>query len=298
LRWAAYAAASAFLLVRAGDARETHDHRHLAPNADDLRRAVALNRRVASMQGGVVAPRAPYLPVRNRDRAEQFSDMPYLDLMWANFGGANVGPYLDRIGAQWALVNGNEVPSTASQLALRYQLEGSVAEPPPLLLGDDVALHYVLRRLDDESGARVVFDFEQPLSGWTMLGDAFERGPTTPWPSWQQTIVGAIGNGVANSYHPDKRDSATGVLLSPPFAIDRPRMGLRVGGGWNYGTRVELRVGGRTVNTARPVFRGTEAMIRVVWDVSSLEGQNAQIAIIDEDRGEWGHITCDQVVLY
>jgi hypothetical protein len=297
-RWALYAAASALLVVRAREPRESRDHRRLAPTADNWRRAEALNRRVASLKGGVIAPRAPFLPVRNGDRTEQFSDMPYLDLIWANFPGSDVGPYLDHIGAQWALVSGVEVTPTAIQIAQRYQLEEPIADPPELLLGDDVALHYVLRKKEDESGARVVFDFEKPLDGWTRLGDAFARSPTVPNPSWQQTIVGAVGSGVANSYHPDKKDSATGTLLSPPFVVDRPRMGLSIGGGWGNGTRVELRADGRTVHTAHPVFQSTEAMIRVAWDVSALRGHSAQLAIIDEDRGDWGHITCDQVVLY
>jgi hypothetical protein len=300
LRWAAYFAASALLVVRARQPYETADHRRLAPTAENWRRAQALNRRVAALRGGVIAPRAPFLPIRNGDRAEQFSDMPYMDLIWANFSGGNVnvGAYLDRVGAQWALVSGIEVTATANEIALRYQLEEPITDPPELLLGDDVALHYVLRKRDDLQGARVVFDFEKPLEGWTVLGDAFARSPTPPNPSWQQYIVGAVGGGVANSYHPDKGDLATGTLISPAFVLDRPHMALLVGGGWGSGTRVDLRVGGRTVRTARPIFHGTEAMIRVVWDVANLSGQSAQLAIIDDDRGEWGHITCDQVLLY
>jgi hypothetical protein len=297
-RWAVYAAAAALLVVRAREPRETLDHQQLEPTADNRRRAEALNHRVAELQGGVIAPDAPFLPVRNGDRAEQLCDMPYLDMTWANLPAAGVGPYLDRVGARWALVSGGEVSAIASQIALRYQLQEPIVDPPGLLLGIDVSLRYVLRSRDDESGGHVVFDFEQPLDGWTSVGDAFARNPTPVGPSWQPSILGAVGNGVASSYHPDKRDSATGTLLSPPFVVDRPHMGLLVGGGWGRGTRVELRVGGRTVRIARQIFQGTEAMIRVAWDVSPLAGKSAQLAIVDEDRGAWGHIICDQVVLY
>jgi hypothetical protein len=298
LRWSGYVGLAAFLVVRARDPREAPDHQRLAPTAEETQRARTMNDLVAGLEGGVLVPRAPFLPVRHGDRAQQFSDMPYLDLVWSNFPGMNVGPYIDRIDARWALVTGGEVAHTAGEIAQRYQLERTIQNPPDTLLGDDIALRYLLRKGDDQSGARVVFDFEGPLTGWTSTGDAFERSPTPPGPSWQNYITGAVGHGVVNSYHPDKKDEATGTLVSPAFILDRRRLGLRVGGGWGGNTGVELRVGGRTAQRASTIFRETEAMTRVVWDVSAFAGQSAQLVIIDQDRGYWGHVTCDDVVLY
>jgi hypothetical protein len=298
VRWTGYGALACFLALHARDPRVAPDGAQLAPTAENTRRADVLNERIARLTGGVIAPRAPLLPVRHGDKTQQYSDMPYMDLGWSKFPGANLGPYLDKIGARYALVNGDEVFASSTQIALRYQLDSVIPDPPPTLLGDDASPHYLLRWQDDESGARVVFDFEGPLEGWTKTGDAFDRSPTSPNPPWQNAILGAIGHGLANSYHPDKHDSAVGSLLSPSFVIDRTRLSVRVGGGWLGGTQAELRVAGRTVRVAKPIFHETEAMTRVVWDVSDLLGQNAQLAIVDESTGFWGHITCDDVVLY
>jgi hypothetical protein len=76
-------------------------------------------------------------------------------------------------------------------------------------------------------------------------------------------IYGAVGQRLANSYDPSRRDAAKGRLTSPPFLIDRPRIGLRVGGGTRSSTRVELHVDGRIERTATGIFQGSESMVRV-----------------------------------
>lgn len=55
---------------------------------------------------------------------------------------------------------------------------------------------------------------------------------------------------------------------------------------------------GRTVFQASPIFREKELLVRFVWDVSALMGKNARLAVIDQDAGAWGHIVCDDVILY
>ena len=69
-------------------------------------------------------------------------------------------------------------------------------------------------------------------------------------------------------------------------------------GGWKPGTRVELRVNGRTERRATGIFEYNEVMIREVWDVKDLMGREAQIVLIDHDPGSWGHLTFDHVVAY
>ena len=107
-----------------------------------------------------------------------------------------------------------------------------------------------------------------------------------------------VGKHIANSFSPKGKDPAKGTMISPRFRIDRPHMSLRVGGGWNRGTRVELRVGGRAERSATGIWEAQETMTRVVWDVRQLQGKDAQLWLIDEDAGPWAHLLCDHVVLY
>ena len=87
-------------------------------------------------------------------------------------------------------------------------------------------------------------------------------------------------------------------MASPRFVIDRSRLSLRVGGGWHAGTRAELRVGGRVEKIATGIFEAQETLTRVVWDVSALQGREAELVLVDDDAGDWGHLICDHVVLF
>jgi hypothetical protein len=298
LRWVGYAAVSVFLLGKARQPWQGIDSHPLEPPASFRSQARAFDARLAELPGGVIAPRAPFLCARYGGTPRQLSDMSFMDLQWAHWPMPDVGKYVDAIGARWALVSGNEVHPTAAPIAQRYQLDSILADVPSTLFGDYVDLRYLLRKEESSPSARVVFDFEAPLQGWTFTGDAFRRSPTSSTPDWQQAIEGAVGHGVANSYPPDRKDGATGRMTSPPFVLDRPHLALRIGGGTGYGTRAELHVDGNTVAKASPIFAETELMIRVVWDVSSMQGRQAQLVLVDEDTGAWGHITCDDVVLY
>jgi hypothetical protein len=280
---------AAFLFVRTWSAAP------FLPTADMFQRARALNARVASLSEGVIASRHPFLPPRNGDPTPQWSDMPYLDLWWAGYTDTNLGSYIDRGHAHWALVSGTELPTTARELSLRYQLDERIADPPSTIVGEESAMRYLLRANDEEKSSRLLFDFES-LDGWTLTGNAFQLTPASP--AWEQPIQGVIGRHVANSYAPRGRDSARGIMLSPRFIIDRPHLSLRVGGGWHTGTRAELRVGDRIEESATGIFESQETLTRVVWDVSRLQGQEAQLALVDDDAGPWGHLICDHAVLF
>jgi hypothetical protein len=288
----AYVGLGAFLLVR------TYDPSRFLPTSDGWRKAKELQARLVALEGDVIAPRHPFVPISTGHMNDQFADMPYLDAAWAGFGQLHLGSYLDSIHAQWALVSGTEIQISAGEVAARYQL-GSTVEAPPMVIGEPSTMRYLLRRQDDETSARVLFDFENAkFDGWTIEGDAFSQGPTTSHPGHQNAIYGAVGQRLANSYDPSRRDAAKGRLLSPPFVIDRPRMGLRVGGGTRSSTRVDLIVDGRVEKTATGIFQGSESMVRVAWDVGHLQGREARIMLVDEDDGSWGHLLCDHVVLY
>jgi hypothetical protein len=275
--------------------QRTWDPARLTPTPEMRRGAASLNARVAALQGGVVAPRHPFLPAHNGHATQGWSDMPYLDLIWSNYGDVDLGGYINRTHPRYALIYGNEIVTSSRELSIRFQLDSRVDDAPLTVLGDPSTIRYVLRWNDDETGGHVVFDFES-LDGWTGPSGVFAVAPNHP--SWQLPIEGAYGSHVADSYLRQGGDYATGTIVSPPFRIDRSHLSLRVGGGTRYSTRVELRVRGRTERTAVNIWYQQETLTRVVWDVSAFQGQEAQLALVDEDAGSWGHLTCDHVVLY
>jgi levanbiose-producing levanase len=64
-------------------------------------------------------------------------------------------------------------------------------------------------------------------------------------------------------------------------------------GGVDNQTTVNLVVGGHVVRTA--TGQNSEHLTWNSWDVSDLSGQNAQLQIVDNGTGSWGHLTADQI---
>lgn len=292
VRAAAYAALGAHLFFA------TYDLGRFTPSPAAYKRARAAVSFVAKLEDGVIAPRHPFVALQAGHRTQQFVDMPYLDMALAGYKDLALGAYIDRIHARWALVGGSEVATIAEALAARYQLERRIPDPPRMIIGAGSSPRYLLRWQDDERGARVVFDFEGSMDGWAADGDAFAASAVNAVAPGRPAVSGAVGQKLINSYHAPRRDKATGTLISPTFVIDRPRLALRVGGGWTRKTRVELMVDDHVERRATGIFEGSEAMIKVVWDVRALQGKEAQLILIDEDTGPWGHLLCDHVVLY
>ena len=154
----------------------------------------------------------------------------------------------------------------------------------------------VYQKHPTEVGLRVLFDFERGYAGWQATGNAFASGPSSMHPANEQPLTGGEGRFVASSFSPTLFDAATGTLTSPAFTLDRSRLALRVGGGAHPDTRVELLVDGQVVEQARGAQ--SESLARTVWDVGAYLGKTAQLRLIDEDAGPWGHILLDQVELF
>ncbi len=150
-------------------------------------------------------------------------------------------------------------------------------------------------RSPPESRSRTLFDFEAGFAGWEATGEAFADGPATGPRVNQSPVSGVGGRAFVNSFHPTLGDRATGALVSPTFAIDRDRLSLFVGGGAAPGTRVELLVDGRVQFQVSGVE--SEDLHRVSWDVRPFAGRVAQLRIVDEEQGPWGHILVDDVIL-
>jgi uncharacterized protein (DUF608 family) len=134
-------------------------------------------------------------------------------------------------------------------------------------------------------------DFENGYGSWTIEGDAFGREPAHGTLPNQQQVSGFEGKGLVNSYL--NGDDSTGRLTSKPFPIERHFIHFLIGGGHHAQTQIRLLVGGKVVRTTSG--KDNERLEPASWEVREFEGQTGQLAIVDEQKGGWGHINIDQI---
>ena len=142
--------------------------------------------------------------------------------------------------------------------------------------------------------ARVIADFEATTwgDGWTASGSLAGIGPSAA------DLPGQVGARIADTFAGS--DAATGVLTSAPFVVDRDRLHFLIAGGRHPlgvepATSVQLLIDGQPVRTATG---DDSATFRPVdWDVRAFAGQTAQLQILDDATGAWGHLMIDHVVL-
>ncbi|MFE9202278.1 GH32 C-terminal domain-containing protein [Micromonospora sp. NPDC007230] len=150
------------------------------------------------------------------------------------------------------------------------------------------------------AGAEPVIDFELPdgqtyeQAGWTATGGLRDRAPVVGPARWER---GHVGDKLLTTFF--EADSTTGTLTSPGFTIDRNHLSVLVGAGGHLGdgtgrTVVELLVDGQVVRTATGNFSGF--MNWRSWDVTQFRGRTAQLRIVDENNGGWGHLLVDQLI--
>lgn len=138
-----------------------------------------------------------------------------------------------------------------------------------------------------------IANFDGPdYAGWKVEGTAFGTAPAKATLPGQQQVTGFEGAGLVNSFL--HGDDAVGRLISPPFRIERTLINFKIGGGDKPGKAcVNLLVDGKVVRTA--TGRNEERLLWETWDVSDFEGKQAQIEIVDEATGGWGHINIDEI---
>ncbi len=141
--------------------------------------------------------------------------------------------------------------------------------------------------------AKVLADFEDGYGDWQVEGEAFGDKPAAGTLPNQQPVTGFRGRGLANSYR--NGDGSQGTLTSPPFEVTAGQISLLIGGGGHAETRVDLRVDGKVVRTAKG--RERERLTWQSWDVRDLRGKRADIQVVDQHSGGWGHINLDHVIL-
>jgi len=151
-------------------------------------------------------------------------------------------------------------------------------------------------------------DFESgELGGWFATGNAFKFQPTygdnptarhRGQPSNHQGDfwIGTYENRPTHRHRAGhtQGDGPRGTLTSAPFVINCNTISFLVGGGCDLNTeRVELLIDGRVVD--RATGKCTETMARDSFPVAQYVGRTAQIRLIDESSGGWGHINFDDI---
>jgi fructan beta-fructosidase len=156
--------------------------------------------------------------------------------------------------------------------------------------------------LDPTIPSGTVFaDFEGDTwgDGWTGTDDFAADGPRAGTIGDQQQVSGYQGEQLVNTF--TDHDLAAGTITSPTFTIGEDYINLLVGGGnhpYTTGssdaTSVNLIIDGQVVETA--TGQESEALNWVAWDVTDHAGQEAQIQIVDQNTGGWGHILADHIM--
>lgn len=153
-----------------------------------------------------------------------------------------------------------------------------------------------------------LFDFESgTLEGWQLEGDAFAQQPTfAEHPEVRGQWVGPQGNWFVGTYEarPDREaaagtqqgDAPRGLARSPHFLLPEGRITFLVGGGDDPERAFVRLVTERDgQELARATGHGSNALRRVVWDVTDHAGDGAFLEIVDASSDAWGHINVDDV---
>ena len=156
-----------------------------------------------------------------------------------------------------------------------------------------------------EKPCGTLFDFEQGLSGWNLTGTVFNNQPTygdnptarnrgQPSNHKGDWWIGGCENRPSPSHPPGETqdDGPQGSLTSPIFEIVGHSLAFLIGGGCDITLiRAELIVEGNVIlNQTGECY---ESMKEKIWDVSKYTGKQAQLRLIDDSSGGWGHINFD-----
>lgn len=138
----------------------------------------------------------------------------------------------------------------------------------------------------------VLGDFENNFGVWKPVGKAFGTGPQTKT-SGRNPVTNFHGKGWAGSLITGG-DNLTGSLLSPEFIITKRFMNFLIAGGAIDKVGAELWI----EESRKIISRGSnnENFMSKSWDMDGYLGKKAQIRLIDNATGGWGHIHADRFV--
>ena len=149
----------------------------------------------------------------------------------------------------------------------------------------------------------LVEDFEEKRRDWTFQGTAFTGyGSGNYWHPGRSNhgplrIQGFRGQMMLKSWGPHGRDIdiQTGRAISAPFLIERKFLRFLLSGGHYPGRAcVNLLVDGNAV--ASITGQNSHVMESVAFDLSSHQGREAQIEVVDRVVGPWGHVCMDMLI--
>jgi len=152
----------------------------------------------------------------------------------------------------------------------------------------------------------ILFDFESGrLDEWILTGTAFNNQPTYgDNPSARGNVpanqkgdwwIGGYENRSSPSLPAGQvqGDGPVGTMTSPPFIIKGSTLKFRITGGMDINTiRVELLVGGAVVDKIGSSAE-SETMQEKTFNVASYREKVAQLRVVDNAPGWWGHINVD-----
>lgn len=140
----------------------------------------------------------------------------------------------------------------------------------------------------------LVSNFEgKTYQGWLIAGNAFNKDPLRAEQAKKREITGFHGKSFASSNA--NEDQLTGHLLSPPFKITRKHLNFLIGGGHHpEKIEVQLLIKDQIVRRRTPQIN-QENLVPTSWDISEFKDQKAQVRIIDQETGNWGHINVDRI---
>lgn len=138
------------------------------------------------------------------------------------------------------------------------------------------------------AGARTneapVFDFEEPLEGWTLLGDCWGTDGQTSENRYPGLVKGFHGRKWLSSFA-GPASAGTGIAVSPEFTVNQRYLHLVVGGGdLHMKAGVALVCDGTTVKTA--TGKNSYEMAPVAWDLKPWIGKKARIIAYDAGKIE------------
>lgn len=133
---------------------------------------------------------------------------------------------------------------------------------------------------------------------WKATGTAFQFGPARG-EEWMRRleIENDGGRPVISSEKvaEGQSDQPEGTLTSPNFKIARQYIAFRIAGGdYEHFTCLNLLVGGKIVRSATG-WR-SDRLVAASWEVTAWRGQKAQLQVVDESHGDWGHINVSSIV--
>ena len=139
----------------------------------------------------------------------------------------------------------------------------------------------------------IVEDFEGADYGdWKIEGNAFGSAPAKGRIGGQNPVSGFKGKGLVNTFLDG--DLSKGSLTSPEFKVERKFITFFIGGGIHKNTSLELLVDGKKV--ASSSGGNDELLVQDSFDVSKYAGKTAQLRIVDNNQGGWGHVNVDHIV--